>query len=83
VRLSAQAVANRLREGDPPVWVRHADDQRRELYLDLRVMSEADAGRIAECLARAFENPAPPAEDVPFHDLYWSERRLLEWPSWR
>jgi L-seryl-tRNA(Ser) seleniumtransferase len=83
VRLSAQAVANRLREGDPPVWVRHADDQRRELLLDLRVMSEADAGRIAECLARAFENPAPPAEDVPFHDLYWSERRLLEWPSWR
>lgn len=83
VGLSARAVANRLREGDPPVWVSHADDERRELYLDLRLMSEADAGRIAECLASAFENPAPPAEDVPFHDLYWSERRLLEWPSWR
>jgi len=83
VGLSARAVANRLREGDPPVWVRHADDERRELHLDLRLMSEADAGRIAECLASAFENPAPPAEDVPFRDLYWSERRLLEWPSWR
>jgi L-seryl-tRNA(Ser) seleniumtransferase len=83
VGLSARALANRLREGDPPVWVSHADDERRELYLDLRVMSEADAGRIAKCLARAFENPAPPTEDVPFHDLYWSERRLLEWPSWR
>jgi L-seryl-tRNA(Ser) seleniumtransferase len=83
VKLSAQAVANRLREGDPPVWVRHADNQRRELYLDLRVMSEEDASRIAKCLASALGNPAPPAEDVPFHDLYWSERRLLEWPSWR
>jgi L-seryl-tRNA(Ser) seleniumtransferase len=83
VELSAQAVANHLREGDPPVWVRHADNQRRELVLDLRVMSEQDASRIAERLASAFANPVPPAEDVPFHDLYWSEQRLLEWPSWR
>jgi L-seryl-tRNA(Ser) seleniumtransferase len=82
VGLTARAVANRLREGDPPVWVKHADDERRELHLDLRTMNEADAGRIADCLVRVFENPVPPAEDVPFHDLYWSERRLLEWPSW-
>jgi L-seryl-tRNA(Ser) seleniumtransferase len=83
VKLSARAIANRLREGSPPVWVRHADDERRELHLDLRVMNEADARCIAERLASAFENPMPPAEDVPFHDLYWSARRLLEWPSWR
>lgn len=35
--LSARALANSLREGDPPVWVNHADDERGELHLDLRV----------------------------------------------
>jgi len=83
VGLSARAVANSLREGDPPVWVSEADDERRELHLDVRVMNEDDARRIGERLASAFEDPEPPAEDVPFHDLYWSERRLLEWPTWR
>ena len=83
VGLSAQALANSLREGDPPLWVWDADDERQELHLDLRVMSEDDARAVAERLADALENPSRPAEDVPYHDLYWSERRLLEWPDWR
>ena len=81
--LSARALANSLREGDPPLWVWDADDERQELHLDLRVMSEDDARAVAERLADALENPSRPAEDVPYHDLYWSERRLLEWPDWR
>ena len=81
--LTARAVANRLREGDPPVWVNRADDDSRTLWLDLRVMTEADASAIAERIFDALENPEPPVEDVPYHDLYWSERRLLEWPYWR
>ena len=81
--LSARAVANRLREGNSPVWVNRADDDSRSLWLDLRVMTEADAGAIAERIFDALENPEPPIEDVPYHDLYWSERRLLEWPDWR
>ena len=60
-----------------------ADDRNRELWLDLRVMTEADATAIAERIAETFRNPGSPAEDVPYHDLYWSERRLLEWPAWR
>jgi len=72
-----------LREGDPPVWVNRADDRNRELWLDLRVMTEADAAAIARRIGEALQNPEVPTEDVPYHDLYWSERRLLEWPAWR
>jgi len=82
-KASARAVANRLREGDPPIWVKHADDQASELHLDLRVMSETDTAVIGQRIADELETPTPPAEDVPYHDLYWSERRLLEWPDWR
>jgi L-seryl-tRNA(Ser) seleniumtransferase len=81
--VSARAVANRLREGDPPLWVHDADDAAGELHLDLRVMSVEDARVVAERVADALANPRAPVEDVPFHDLYWSERRLLEWPEWR
>ena len=80
---SARALANSLREGESPVWVGRADDAKRELWLDLRVIDEADAGAIASRIADALADPQPPAEDVPYHDLYWSERRLLEWPRWR
>lgn len=80
---SVRALANRLREGDPPVWVRRADDANRELWLDLRVMDDADAGAIASRISDAMHDPDLPAEDVPYHDLYWSELRLLEWPHWR
>ena len=81
--VSARAVANRLREGERPVWVHDADDKAGELHLDLRVMRKLDAAPIADLVAEALANPQPPAEDVAFHDLYWSERRLLEWPHWR
>ena len=81
--LSAQALANSLREGDPPVWILDADDEAGELHLNLSVMDEADAAVVARRLSDALENPSPPVEDVPYHDLYWSERRLLEWPNWR
>ena len=81
--LSARALANLLRERDPPVWVNRADDTNRELWLDLRVATEADVAAIARRIEETMRNPAIPAEDVPYHDLYWSERRLLEWPAWR
>lgn len=81
--VGARALANRLREGDPPVWVRAADDERGELHLDLRVMTAEDARRVGARIADAVAAPKAPEEDVPFHDLYWSERRLLEWPNWR
>ena len=81
--LTARAIANRLREGDPPVWVNRVDDDSRCLWLDLRVMTEADAAAISERIFDAIEKPESPMEDVPYHDLYWSERRLLEWPDWR
>ena len=81
--VSARALANCLREGDPPVWVNRVDDANQELWLDLRVANEADATAIARRIAETIRNPGAPAEDVPYHDLYWSERRLLEWPAWR
>lgn len=81
--MPARALANRLREGDPPVWTLRADEDGRELWLDLRVMSEDDARAIGTRIADTLENWDPPAEDVPYHDLYWSERRLLSWPQWR
>ncbi|MBI1353842.1 MAG: aminotransferase class V-fold PLP-dependent enzyme [Acidobacteria bacterium] len=79
---SARDLANRLRERQPAVWVAGADDARREIHLDLRVMSEADAVRIAEAVAAALEAAEAPREDVAYHDLYWSEQRLLAWPNW-
>ena len=81
--ITARALANRLREGDPPVWVLRADDDRMDLWLDLRVMTEEDARAISARIAETVKNWDPPDEDVPYHDLYWSERRLLEWPRWR
>ena len=81
--MRARGLANALREGTPPVWVLRANDDRRELWLDLRVMTEKDASAIGARIAGAIETWHPAAEDVPYHDLYWSERRLLEWPDWR
>ncbi|MCB1019441.1 MAG: aminotransferase class V-fold PLP-dependent enzyme, partial [Acidobacteria bacterium] len=81
--VSARAVANRLREGDPPVWVNDADNAAGELLLDLRVMRNEDAQVIAARIAEALAHPAAPEEDVAYHDLLWSERRLNEWPNWR
>ncbi|MDA1314586.1 MAG: hypothetical protein O2968_14700 [Acidobacteria bacterium] len=81
VGLTARQVANVLREGDPAVWVRGANDAAggRRLALTLRVMNEADAAAIASEIKQVFDNPRPPADNVPFHDLYWSEKRLMNW----
>ena len=81
VGLTARQLANVLREGDPAVWVRGAHDAQgaHSLALTLRVMDEADAKAIAGAIKQVFNNPKPPADNVPFHDLYWSEKRLLEW----
>ncbi len=81
--VTAQALANSLREGDPPLWVYRADNENQELHLDLRVMTAADAAAVGARVSDALKNPANPIEDVQYHDLYWSERRLLEWPHWR
>jgi L-seryl-tRNA(Ser) seleniumtransferase len=83
LNLSARQLANRLREGDPPVWVREAIDQgeTRKLIVSLVALNDADAGAIGNAIATLFDNPQPPVEDVPYHDLYWSEERLLRWPD--
>lgn len=86
--LTARQFANALREGDPPIWVRGAHDGpgsdgqgRERISLNLAVMDEADARTIGETIAHLIENPRPPKDDVAFHDLYWSEQRLLSWPD--
>ncbi len=76
---NARRVANALRENDPPVWVNGAAGS--FLVLDLRVMSADDARAIAAIVAEHLDHPRTPKEDVPFHDLYWSEERLLRWPD--
>ncbi len=79
---SARWLANRLREGEPPVWVSRADDASRRLWMDLRVLRESDAPTLAKRILEALEDPGGPGDEPPYHDLYWSERRLLEWPHW-
>lgn len=81
--LTARQFANLLREGEPPIWVRGALDRDGDhrIALNLRVMSEADAETIGKAIAHCLENPRPPKEDLPYHDLYWSEAKLLKWPD--
>ena len=81
--LTARQFANALREGDPSIWVRSAHDGEgtERISLSLTVMDQADARSIGETIALLIENPRPPKEDVAFHDLYWSEQRLLNWPD--
>ncbi len=80
---SARQVANRLREGDPPVWVHDGIEEEHagRLVLDLRAIRPEQAGILAEQVRRAMEDRRAPREDVPYHDLYWSEERLLRWPD--
>jgi hypothetical protein len=75
----ARKMANALREGDPPVWVRDVQGDR--LILDLRILTAGDARLVAARIAQLLSNPVEPEEDVPYHDLYWSEQRLLHWPD--
>ena len=72
----ARKTANLLREGEPAIWVNDASGQ--TLVLDLRAVRIEDAPVIARAIANA---QGEPKEDVPFHDLYYSEERLLRWPD--
>ena len=72
----ARRVANLLREGEPAIWVNDAAGQ--TIVLDLRAVRIEDAPIIARAIANA---RGEPREDVPFHDLYYSEARLLRWPD--
>ena len=76
LKSDARKTANLLREGDPAIWVNDADGQ--ALILDLRAVRIEDATVIARAIANAHGDPH---EDVPFHDLYYSEERLLRWPD--
>jgi uncharacterized pyridoxal phosphate-dependent enzyme len=75
----ARHIANLLREGDPPIWVNDAVD--RTLVVDIRNLNLADAAQITERILCAMNSKDRPVEDVPYHDLYWSEARLLRWPD--
>jgi L-seryl-tRNA(Ser) seleniumtransferase len=75
----ARHIANLLREGDPPIWLNDATG--RNLVLDLRNLTLADAAQAADRILWAMNSEEMPAEDVPYHDLYWSEERLLRWPD--
>jgi seryl-tRNA(Sec) selenium transferase len=75
----ARQLANVLREGKPPVWV--ADVRETSLVLDLRALGADEARLVSERISHWKEHPHAPQEDVPYHDLYWSERRLLSWPD--
>jgi D-glucosaminate-6-phosphate ammonia-lyase len=79
VTREARHIANLLREGDPPIWVNDATG--RSLLLDLRNLTLADAAQTAERILWAMNSKDTPVEDVPYHDLYWSEARLLRWPD--
>ncbi len=68
--LTAQALANVLREGAPPVWPRDALGD--TLVLDMRRLSDEEAGIVADRIRQALAARRAPAEDVPYHDLYRS-----------
>ncbi|MGH9721016.1 MAG: hypothetical protein ACRD8O_12445, partial [Bryobacteraceae bacterium] len=77
--LNARQWANLLRESDPPIWVNDVSGGR--LVLDLRALDIEAARRLIDRVNEIRSNPSPPAEDVPYHDLYYSEERLLRWPD--
>ena len=81
--LTARQFANVLREGDPQIRVRGARDDggTERISLNLAVMDAADADTIGCTIAALIKNPKPPQDDLPFHDLYWSEERLMKWPD--
>jgi uncharacterized pyridoxal phosphate-dependent enzyme len=79
VSREAREIANLLREGDPPIWINSATD--RTLVLDIRNLTAADAKLAADRIESADNSAGTPREDVPYHDLYWSEARLLRWPD--
>lgn len=84
--LTAQALACLLREGRPAIWVEDAFDSRGEgtVILDLRRLNREEAATINERIRQILTGPPQgkqPKENVPFHDLYRSAARLLQWPD--
>jgi len=79
VKREAREIANLLREGDPSIWVNSGAGG--TLGLDLRNLKAADAAMVAERILAAENSTEMPREDVPYHDLYWSEARLMRWPD--
>jgi len=84
--LTAQHLANLLREGCPPIWAQDAVDARDSgaLVLDLRRLTLEEAATVAARIRQIVEGPAEakrPREPVPYHDLYRSASRLLAWPD--
>jgi L-seryl-tRNA(Ser) seleniumtransferase len=80
-RMTAQQLANCLREGRPAIWVEDAVDSggAGTVTLDLRRLSPQEADLACK---RILENLGDrPGEDVPYHDLYRSLDRLLRWPD--
>jgi L-seryl-tRNA(Ser) seleniumtransferase len=77
--LTAQALANVLREGTPPIWSRDALGD--TLVLDLRRLNEEEVGLLADRVRQALTERRLPREDPPYHDLYRSRERLLRWPD--
>ena len=75
VTREARQIANLIREGDPAIWVNEASG--RTLVLDLRNLTPADAAQVADRIQSAASSNTMPREDVPYHDLYWSEDRLM------
>jgi uncharacterized pyridoxal phosphate-dependent enzyme len=75
----ARSVANLLREGEPSIWVNDAIGH--NITLDLRNVTLTGAEQAAERIVWAMNSKESPVEDVPYHDLYWSEKRLLRWPD--
>ena len=84
--LTAQGLANLLREGRPPIWVQDAVDGPGSgtVTVDLRRLTPEEAAGICNRLQEILEAPPErkrPLEDVPYHDLYRSLDRLLRWPD--
>ncbi len=84
--LTAQALANLLREGRPAIWVQDAVDSKAEgtVVLDLRRLDREEAAVVCNRILEIVEGPPDgkqPREDVPYHDLYRSKERLLRWPD--
>jgi D-glucosaminate-6-phosphate ammonia-lyase len=79
--MTAQQLANVLREGSPPIWPAEASDHSGTgcVQVDLRRLTPQEAGLLCQRVRGALGQR--PAEDVPYHDLYRSVERLLRWPD--
>jgi D-glucosaminate-6-phosphate ammonia-lyase len=84
--LTAQSLANLLREGKPPIWTQDALDSGGSgiMTVDLRRLNREEAAAVCDRILEIVEGPPErkrPAEDGPYHDLYRSRERLLRWPD--